>query len=464
MTLSNNNKEKVMAGNIQKQGDSIDYTAIEVPDAQRMSKGSLTMAWWAICSAMFWLVVSATLAMSFGTMNAVIGLLLSVVTYAAINGVIARYAIKTGLSVALFSRVLFGRTGAALATLIFFATAIYYSVFEGSVIAIAIHNYVSGLTLNQAYLLVVLYSVPLVFGSVQNWLDKLNGVLLPLYLMGLIAVVVMAVGEYGYSSAWLEMGPESGPVSNGWWDCFTYFMGVWILMMYTWDYARFGRKQDAGYHAKFNFGLPFYTFTFLINGLVGIFLAATIPTQGGLSEVSVVLAIVELMGVWGLLFVWVSQTRINTANFFMAASNMHAFFGRFGLGKVPYMVWAIVVGALVYLLMLLNVFSYILQALAYQSIFVVAWVAIALAHICSPKYSQLFEGKVEFALERVNAFNPCGLTAWFFAAGLGIVLLNFGGATLATFSAPVTFVSAFGSYWLLLNSAKRSWFVRASCT
>jgi purine-cytosine permease-like protein len=88
---------------------------------------------------MFWLVVSATPAMTFGTQNAIIGLLLSVVTYAAINGVIARYAIKTGLSVALFSRVLFGRKGAILATLIF-ATATYYSVFEGSVIAIAIQQ------------------------------------------------------------------------------------------------------------------------------------------------------------------------------------------------------------------------------------------------------------------------------------------------------------------------------------
>ncbi|WP_023632352.1 hypothetical protein [Pseudomonas soli] len=164
-----------MAGNIKKQVDSIDYSTVAVPEEHRMSKGSLTMAWWAICSAMFWLVVSATLAMSFGTMNAIIGLLLSVVTYAAINGVIARYAIKTGLSVALFSRVLFGRAGAALATLIFFATAIYYSVFEGSVIAIAIQHYVSDITLNQAYLIVVLYSVPLVFGSVQTWLDKFNG-------------------------------------------------------------------------------------------------------------------------------------------------------------------------------------------------------------------------------------------------------------------------------------------------
>lgn len=453
-----------MASTLKKQGNSTDYSVVAVPDTHRMSKNSLTMAWWGICSAMFWLVVSATLAMKFGTKNAIIGLVLSVVTYAAINGIISRYAIKTGLSVALFSRVLFGRTGAILATLILFATATYYSVFEGSVIAIAIHQYVSAMSLNQAYLLVVLYSVPLIFGSVQNWMDKLNGVLLPFYLIGLVALVVVTIGEYGYSSAWLEMGPENGSVENGWWDCFSYFMGVWILMMYTWDYARFGRKEDAQYHGRFNFGLPFYTFTFLINGLVGIFLAGTIPTPGGLTEVSVVMAIIELMGVWGLIFVWVSQTRINSANFFLAATNMQAFFGRLGLAKVPYSVWAITVGVLVYTLMRLNVFEYILQALAYQSIFIVAWVAIALAHIFSPKYTQLFEGKIEYELERVSALNPCGLGAWFLAAGLGILLLNIGSATLATFSAPVTFVSAFGAYWLLLNSAKRSWFVRANCT
>jgi purine-cytosine permease-like protein len=246
-----------MAAILQKQGDSTDFSVAAVADTHRMSKPSLTMAWWGICSAMFWLVVSATLAMTFGTQNAIIGLLLSVVTYAAINGVIARYAIKTGLSVALFSRVLFGRKGAILATLIFFATATYYSVFEGSVIAIAIQQYVPTLSINQAYLLVVLYSVPLIFGSVQNWMDKLNGVLLPFYLIGLVALVVVTIEQYGYSAAWLQMGPASGPVANGWWDCFSYFMGVWILMMYTWDYARFGRKEDATYHARFNFGLPF---------------------------------------------------------------------------------------------------------------------------------------------------------------------------------------------------------------
>jgi hypothetical protein len=102
--------------------------------------------------------------------------------------------------------------------------------------------------------------------------------------------------------------------------------------------------------------------------------------------VSVVMAIVELMGIWGLIFVWISQTRINSANFYLAATNMQAFFGGIGLAKVPYIAWAIAVGVLVYTLMRLNVFAYILQALSYQSIFVVAWVAIALAHIFSPRY------------------------------------------------------------------------------
>ncbi|MDX1398198.1 MAG: allantoin permease, partial [Oceanospirillum sp.] len=194
--------------------------------------------------------------------------------------------------------------------------------------------------------------------------------------------------------------------------------------------------------------------------IIGIFLAATIPTEGGLSEVSVVLAILKLMGIWGLFFVWVSQTRINTANFLLAADNMQAFFAALGLKNTPRFIWAIVVGAVVYILMLSNVFSFILQALAYQGIFVVAWVAIALAHIFSPKYEQMFDGDVHCDSDRVVSFNPCGLIAWFGGAGLGIILLNFTGGTLAQFAAPVTFLVSFLVYLMLLNSAKHHWFVR----
>lgn len=418
-----------------------------VPDSQRLGRGSLTMAWWGICSAMFYLVVAAALAMGYGTLNAIIGLVLSVISYGLINAVISRHAIATGLSVAQFSQVLFGRTGAALATLIFSATAIYYAVFEGSVMAVALHRYLPGLELHAAFLLVVVYSVLLIFGNALRWLDKLNGVLLPFYLLGLVAAVAMAIGEYGYSSAWLALAPEGGPVPHGWWNCFTYFMGVWVLMMYTWDYARFGRKENSRYHARINFGMPFYCVAFLLNGLVGIFLAATIPTEGGLSEVSVVLAIIQLMGLGGLLFVWISQTRINTGNFFLAATNLQAFAGHLGLARVPYVAWALLTGALVYLLMLFDVFSYILQALAYQSLLIVGWVAIALAHL-------LVTRNTRYRLDGLPAFRARGLFAWLVSAAAGIGLHLCGVAELATASAPAAFLVAFLGYLAPLLSRR----------
>lgn len=244
-----------MAGSIDTE---MDFTKEPVPQNRRMSRFGLTMAWWAVCSAMFWIIVAATLAAAYGTKNAIIGLLLTVIVYSVVNAVITRFAIRTGLSVSLFSRILFGRTGSMIATLIFAATAIYYAVFEGSVIAVAATYVWPGLSYNLAALIVVLISVPLVFGSVQNWLDKFNGVLLPVYLVGLATAVILAISSYGYNSDWMSL-PGSVPSSSGWWDVFVAYMGVWILMMFTFDYARFGKVEDEDYHARINFGAPFYS-------------------------------------------------------------------------------------------------------------------------------------------------------------------------------------------------------------
>lgn len=405
-----------------------------VPSQARMGRLSLTMAWWAVCSAMFYIVVGASLALSYGARNALIGMLLSVISYGLVNSVLSRFAIRSGLSVALFSRLLFGSTGACLATLIFFSTAIYYAVFEGSVIAVALNHLYPQLAYPVAALVVVLYSVPLILGSVQHWLDKFNGVLLPVYLGGLLVAVGLSINRYGYQPQWLDFGPET-PSAFGWWDCFVAYMGVWILMLFTFDYARFGKTEDAGYHGRWNFGMPFYAVTFLLNGAAGIYLVSSIPHEGALNEVSVVLAILQLMGLWGLLFVWATQTRINTANYYLATLNMQAFFVRFGL-RGSYLMWALVVGVIVYVLMLADVFGYLLKALAYQGIFVVAWVGVALA--------QILYGRSDIAaLDRVPAFNPAGMTAWFGASALGLALM-FAGGSVSSFSAPLTAIVAFG--------------------
>ncbi|MNE68312.1 hypothetical protein D3C80_1639660 [compost metagenome] len=115
------------------------------------------------------------------------------------------------------------------------------------------------------------------------------------------------------------------------------------------------------------------------------------------------------------------------------------------------MVWAALTGLVVYLLMRFDVFSYILQALAWQSIFIVAWVAIALAHILAAR------GAPPADDTSLPAFNARGLLAWFAAAATGIVLLKVGDASLATFAAPATFVVAFAGYRLLSANRRRAW-------
>jgi hypothetical protein len=412
---------------------------LTVPDEARMRPLALTMAWWAICSGMFYIVIGATLALTYGARNALIGMAMSVVTYALVNGIVSRYAIKTGLSVATFSRVLFGSAGASLATLILFVTAVYYAMFEGSVIAAALTDLYPSIPFGWAALLVVAYSVPLVFGGVQKWLDKFNGVLLPFYLVGLLAAVVLTTRQYGLNTTWLDFGPKNEVPTYGWWSCFVFYMGIWGLMMSTFDFACYGRKEDANFHGRFTFGAPFYLVTFLLNGAVGIYIVSTTADLGTLTEMSVVKALLKLMGIGGLLFVWVTQTRINTANYYLAMVNMQAFSRQALKFNAPRFVFAILVGVAVYALMMADVTSKILQALAWQGVFIVAWVGVAVAHITSTLGKAETQDSVQSRV--VEPWHWSGLAAWFAGAAAGVVCVNV--ANLAAFSAPVSFCVAF---------------------
>jgi len=169
----------------------------------------------------------------------------------------------------------------------------------------------------------------------------------------------------------------------------------------------------------------------------------------------VVLALIQLMGLAGLAFVWISQTRINTANYYLAAVNMESFAQTVFRLKLPKIFWACVVGVICYTLMLADVFAYILQALAYQGIFVVAWVGIALVHILSEGKAGAAQDRVSFRLRDTRAVNPAGLGAWLFAAAAGLVL-HFAGGGMATFSAPVTFLAAAIAYAVVNRRSGRS--------
>jgi hypothetical protein len=417
--------------------------AIEVIDEHsRMPPLALTLAWWSVVSAMFFVFVAATLALSIGTANALVGIGAAVLFYSVAGAVLARHAIRTGLGCFLLSKVLFGRAGASLATLVLFATAIYYAVFEGSVLVSTALRIISHLGYKAACAIIVLYSVPLVAGSVQHWLNRFNGFLLPFYLIGLVTAVALALHRYGYSARWLELGPGGRRIDARWWDCFVVYLGATVIFMFAQDYARFGRQRDEAYHARFNFGYLFYSVAFAVNGVIGIFLVGTAQLRN-VTEASVVDAFIAVLGgPVALIFVWVSQTRINTANYYVSTVNMQAFFEPLVPMRLPKFVWAILVGIVVLTLMLsTNVLRYILVALAYQGSFVTAWVGVALAHVVVDRSCMDGPGERATALGGLPAFDAAGMVAWLSGAASSLLLMQAGGA-LRTCATPAALLVA----------------------
>lgn len=390
------------------------------------------MAWWGLFSAMFWLYVGAASADAVGAVDTVIGLVLSIATYGVINAVLSRYSARTGQSVELLSRRIFGLVGAVVAPLLLAATALYYAVFEGSIVAVSFHQYFGG-SLDLWYLACVAYMVPLVIGGISTWLDKLNGVLLPFYVLGMVAAVIAATVKQGAPQHIFSGVSASGPLP-GWATSYLIYMGVWILMMYTVDYARLGKSADQRFHARVTFGWVFYAFTFGVNALVGIYLLASWHIGG--SETGVVDAIIKSLGFVGVLLILVSQTRINSANYFLASDNLRLV-GRMAGLRAPRAVWVVVVGVIAYIMMLTDVLSYLLQALAWQGVLITGWVAIVLVYI----------GVRDGAATSITTMRRVAVGSWVVSSIVGIVLLLQDAEPVAAQIAPVvTVVLAGGIY------------------
>ena len=69
-----------------------DYSLHVVPHTWRMDRGKLTMAWYAVMTAFFYMYFAAFIALAYGTVNALIGIVLTVIAYSLVNTVITRVA------------------------------------------------------------------------------------------------------------------------------------------------------------------------------------------------------------------------------------------------------------------------------------------------------------------------------------------------------------------------------------
>ncbi|MGW1028003.1 purine-cytosine permease family protein [Streptomyces sp. NPDC002577] len=401
-----------------------DYSNHVVPLTARLGRWQLTMSYWSLLSAMVWLFYGALAASLYGTADALIAIGVSVVTYSLINAVFTRWGLRSGLNSTLLSRRMFGVLGASLTALLIAANTTYYAVFESSTLAVAFHHYTPGWDIRIWYAIIVAAMLPLMLGGVQTWMARLNGVLLPLYIAGIIAAVVVAAVRFPDSSHWLSFGgvvPPEARALPGWLLGAVLYMGIYLCMPTTVDFARFAKVEDDGFHRNVTFGWLFYIWLFAANGAAGIFLVrAAIPDEPT-AETGVVQAILASLGVAGLILIVVSQARINSLNYYQASANWERLITNLTgirLSRIPLVVATSVV---VFLLMLTDVFSYLQNALTWQGVFLVSWVGIALTH-----YALVPEDRAagpEFRALRLPRVT-WGLGAWVLASAVGIYLVE----------------------------------------
>lgn len=421
-----------------------EYTNHAVPQTARLGKWSVFSGWSSIASAMAFVYYGALSASLVGVQQALVGIILVVIVYSVLATKSAREAIRWGLNSTLLSRELFGFRGAALAPLLVASAGVYYAVFESSVLAVALQSYFQVWDIRIWYVIVVAGMLPLMLGGMQTWLNKLNGISLPIYFFGLLAAVVVAGIRFGWTGDWSAFQPSPAATGiPGWLTVFVLYMGVWILFPDTQDAARFGRKMDSGFHERVSFGWVFYVIAYLFNGLVGIFIVALAAPQDSVTESGVVHGVIAALGVVGLIVIIVSQVRINSANFYFASVNMERFVAHFSQRNLSRRTWVIVLLAVAFVLMFTNVFSYIALALAWQAVLVVSWVGIMMVH-------WLLDGDMEpeFRPARLRAVAP-GFGVWVVSSALGIILLQVP-AQLPTLSALAPLVSLAASallYW-----------------
>lgn len=410
-----------------------------VPPEGRMSRFALSMSWWTLCSAVFYLYLAPALALSFGTVNAIIGMLLSVLCYAVIGRVYTRRAIRTGMSVEMISTAMFGKRGAVLFAFVLALTGLYYGVFEGSILAAIVPRVFPQISYVGASAIVAAMTIPFIWsGKILSHIERANFILLPLYLVGIVALFYLAGTDYGWSDKWLHVGPAA-PSPFGWWNCFVAYMGVWVLLVIMSDFACFGRKEDEGFHALMTFGAPFYIVTFLVNGLIGIFLVGTVQVSQ-LSETAVVDASLAVLGAaTGFAFILATQLRINLANFFVATLNMNVVVEGLTGRRFPNFLFVLTMCAIAFVLMATgSVFKYMLVSLQFMGIILCSWIGVTL-------FARARDSR---PVEDAPAWRAGPTASWLLAAAGGAAM-SFAPEPLSSFAAPLSFVGAVVLYALL---------------
>lgn len=433
-----------------------DYAQDRVPlEYRTWSTVSLFGVMFGITTAMFFLSWGGTLVYTFGTKNLVVGMIIASLVIGTLSFFWCRRASETGLGADLLTRSSgFGYLGSAVTSLIYTFTFLMFFAFEGSIMANAIHAEWESIPKWAIYLVSGLIFIPLTWFGMRI-MNVLMWVTLPIYLGFLAYTIYKAtqtdstIAFWGYSGD----GSFSGDAGPGLLQVLAAALAVVSQVTISADLGRFipPKRKNSG---AFLVGFLAQVLTFGGCTILGGWLTL----RFGESDPGIYLSVT--MGVWGVLFVIVTQIRINVTNVYSGSIVYSTLFQRlfhFSPGRHWWVVLTAVLGTG---LMFGDIYANLNQVLTFEAVFIIAWVMAVVAHMSIVRRVLGLAGpESPYRKEELPAFNPVGLIAvavalviavplaFGIAGSLWVTLAPFVSGVIAFVIVPIVAVATKGRYY-----------------
>jgi purine-cytosine permease-like protein len=410
--------------------------------------------------------IGASIAITHGPVNAILSVLVAAVVIFLTGIPIAYYSARYNIDMDLLTRAGgFGYLGSTITSIIYASFTFIFFALEGSIMAQAF-NRGFHLPLALGYLLASLIIIPLVvFG--MTLLSRLQVWTQPIWLILMFApFVYLAIKDPGVLGRFTHWGPKgsdgSGNGSGFTWLGFGLGMGVALSLIAQIgeqvDYLRFMPEKTAANTKKWWAAVIVAGPGWVVLGAfkqIGGALLAFFAVAGGATLVVADEPIEQYIGVYGkflagaavaigVIFVILSQIKINVVNAYSGSLSWSNFFSRvlhYHPGRV---VWIFFNVGISLVLMEANVFGFLNTVLGFYSNVAIAWIGALVADLVVNKPLGLSPPIIEFKRAHLYNVNPVGFGSMMVASTLSIMAFyNWFGAYAQAFSPFLALAIAF---------------------
>jgi signal transduction histidine kinase/CheY-like chemotaxis protein len=384
--------------------------------------------------------IGGAIALSYGFTNALMAILVVGLIIFLTALPISYYAAKYGLDMDLLTRGAgFGYLGSTLTSLIYASFTFIFFALEAAIMALAIQM-VFDWPLALCYLISSLVVIPLVTHGI-TLISRLQMWTQPLWLAMLILPFVVIAWKQ--PEAYVDFTSLSGRISGSSdFDLVSFGMAATVIFALVVqvgeqvDYLRFlpekTRENRWRWWGAVLVAGPGWIIPGMLKMIAGAFLAYLViqrevpvdkaiePTQMYLAAFSEVFNS-STWALWAMLiFVIVSQIKINVTNAYAGSLAWSNFFARLTHSHPGRVVWLVFNVLIAVMLMTLGVFGALEHVLGLYSNVAIAWVGALVADLVINKPLGWSPRGIEFKRAHLYDLNPVGLGATTLAAGVAI--------------------------------------------